>query len=75
MHVARTRDGVYATMIGSFLFPAQSDRNLSLLPNWAFSLALAEHEGHEGSSKADNLLQDALIMFPSVKSAVNVVNQ
>ncbi|EZA51501.1 hypothetical protein DMN91_000628 [Ooceraea biroi] len=43
----------------------ESSRNLSQLPNIAYSLALAHfHLGNKAD--ADNLLQNALIMFPGV---------
>ena len=60
-------------------FPFQSHRNLSQLPNFAFSIPLALfHSSSSSSSKdiptsddsvpteADSRLQDALLMFPSV---------
>lgn len=53
----------------------QGHRNLSQLPNFTFSVALAYYhqslqddlaleEGTRMKQKADQLLQDALIMFP-----------
>ncbi|XP_072013188.1 ribosome quality control complex subunit TCF25-like [Amphiura filiformis] len=46
----------------------EAHRNLSQLPNFAFSIALAYfHSSVNGNtSKADDMLQNALIMFPSV---------
>lgn len=53
----------------------QSHRNLSQLPNFAYSVPLAmfhlaSHQGTEAAveliASADDLLQNALIMFPSV---------
>ncbi|XP_041454564.1 transcription factor 25-like [Lytechinus variegatus] len=61
----------------------EAHRNLSQLPNWAFSIAMAYFYSISSSSsppsssssppdttKADSLLQDALIMFPSVLLAL-----
>ncbi|XP_033119661.1 transcription factor 25-like [Anneissia japonica] len=45
----------------------ESHKNLSQLPNFAFSVALAHfHSNEDGGKKANVLLQEALIMFPSV---------
>ncbi|XP_071957587.1 ribosome quality control complex subunit TCF25-like [Antedon mediterranea] len=45
----------------------ESHKNLSQLPNFAFSTALAHfHSNEDGGKKADSMLQEALIMFPSV---------
>ncbi|XP_065827170.1 ribosome quality control complex subunit TCF25-like [Oscarella lobularis] len=41
-------------------------RNLSQLPNWAFSVPLAMFNNEAQCEEADRLLQKALIMFPSV---------
>ena len=48
--------------------PFQAHRNLSQLPNFAFSIALAHFHSSEdnNTTKADDMLQDALLMFPSV---------
>ncbi|XP_077993658.1 ribosome quality control complex subunit TCF25-like [Glandiceps talaboti] len=42
----------------------ESQRNLSQLPNFAFSVALAKF--HLGQENADAMLQDALLKFPSI---------
>ena len=55
-------------------YAAQNEarKNLSQLPNWAYSLAIAEFyaardAGDAGNfDKADELLQNALILFPGV---------
>ena len=57
-------------------FPFQGHRNLSQLPNFAFSIPLAMFHSSTGhgtddsdtslSSEADSRLQDALLMFPSL---------
>ncbi len=39
-------------------------KNLSLLPNFAFSVALAHFHRQDNEDKADKALQNALIMFP-----------
>lgn len=45
----------------------ESSKNLSQLPNFAFSIAVAHfHTSSEDTTKADSLLQDALLMFPGV---------
>ena len=45
-------------------------RNLSQLPNWAYSIAVAHFhvadEGNKDFAKADEFLQAALINFPGV---------
>ena len=56
----------------TFSLSSQSHRNLSQLPNFAFSVPLAlfhssQCEGGEGE-RGDEKLQEALIMFPSVSS-------
>ncbi|XP_071484807.1 ribosome quality control complex subunit TCF25-like [Diadema antillarum] len=63
----------------------EAHRNLSQLPNWAFSIAMAHFPAassssspstssssseHTSTKRADNLLQDALLMFPSVLHAL-----
>ena len=57
-------------------FPFQGHRNLSQLPNFAFSIPLALFHSSTGhgtepsetalAGEADSRLQDALIMFPSL---------
>lgn len=45
----------------------ESSKNLSQLPNFAFSLALAHFHLSDGNTEqSDALLQDALIMFPGI---------
>lgn len=48
----------------------EHSRNLSQLPNWAYSIAVAHfhvaEEGDKDYSKADEFLQTALINFPGV---------
>ncbi|XP_062501672.1 ribosome quality control complex subunit TCF25-like isoform X2 [Corticium candelabrum] len=49
----------------------ESHRNLSQLPNWAFSVPLAMFSAavpseSEDTSEADKMLQNSLLMFPSV---------
>ena len=48
----------------------EEKRNLSQLPNWAYSIAVAHFhvadEGDKDYAKADELLQTALINFPGV---------
>lgn len=45
----------------------ESRKNLSQLPNFAFSVAVAHFYTCNGDTKkADSLLQDALVMFPGV---------
>ena len=73
----------YSKWLPSF---SQPHRNLSQLPNFAFSLPLAlfhstptqvgeacrvegEGEGVSSVTRADEKLQEALIMFPSVRKA------
>lgn len=60
----------------------EAHRNLSQLPNWAFSIAMAYFYSISSSSsssassekpdtsRADSLLQDALLMFPSILLAL-----
>ncbi len=50
-------------ILPSFLQP---DRNLSQLPNFSFSVPLAQFHCQSSSSEPDRGLQDALIMFPSL---------
>ncbi|XP_045462875.1 transcription factor 25 [Harmonia axyridis] len=50
-----------------FTLEWESRKNLSQLPNFAFSVAVAQFYTSNGdTAKADSLLQDALIMFPGV---------
>ena len=42
-------------------------KNLTLLPNFAFSVALAHFYRQDSEDKADQALQDALIMFPGTE--------
>lgn len=45
----------------------ESAKNLSQLPNFAFSISVAYfHVSHGNTTKADQLLQDALLMFPGL---------
>lgn len=45
----------------------ESTKNLSQLPNFAFSVAVAHfYTSGKETSKADGLLQNALLMFPGV---------
>ncbi|KAI4470318.1 nulp1-related [Holotrichia oblita] len=45
----------------------ESSKNLSQLPNFAFSIAVAYfHISSDDTTKADMLLQEALLMFPGV---------
>lgn len=45
----------------------ESTKNLSQLPNFAYSVAVAHFHMADGDlKKADALLQDALLMFPGV---------
>ena len=50
----------------------EPSKNLSQLPNWAFSVAVAyfylAEEGNKDFAKADEMLQTALINFPGVLS-------
>ncbi|XP_044763119.1 transcription factor 25 isoform X2 [Coccinella septempunctata] len=50
-----------------FVAEWEGSKNLSQLPNFAFSIAVAHFYTCNGDTKkADSLLQDALIMFPGV---------
>lgn len=45
----------------------ENTKNLSQLPNFAFSIPVAYfHVSHGDTTKADQLLQDALLMFPGL---------
>ena len=48
----------------------EPNKNLSQLPNWAYSVSVAyfyyAEEGSKDFTKADEMLQKALIMFPGV---------
>lgn len=45
----------------------ESSKNLSQLPNFAFSIAVAHFNiSSDDTTKADMLLQEALLMFPGV---------
>jgi len=64
------RSGEYQFLI-KFVQEWGSDRNLNLLPNWAYSHALATYyvekeDNIHSSTSSDDLIQDALINFPSV---------
>lgn len=55
------------TWLIDFVQEFETSKNLTQLPNFAFSNAIAHHYTSEGeSSAADGLLQDALLMFPGV---------
>lgn len=68
----------FALNCGEYKFISQSmvewgaNRNLEQLPNWAFSYALAEfhlnnsEKKSDDCSKADELIQDAILRFPMV---------
>nr|CAG4635660.1 EOG090X0BCY [Artemia franciscana] len=49
-----------------FFVQFEGSRNLSQLPNWAYSVALAKFLLSQNDKEADKCLQDALIMFPGL---------
>lgn len=64
MDLYAIRSGQYRWLL-EFLEEIGPSRNLSMLPNMAYSQALAHYFLNE-HEKADELLQNALIMFPGV---------